>query len=40
MVSFPDPRDRPPFYMHDMIRGQPEFQRLEGDELVVSYENQ
>ncbi len=35
MVSFPDPRDRPPFYMHDMIRGQPQYVaetlgRLEG----------
>ncbi|HEX9340966.1 MAG TPA: SIS domain-containing protein [Thermoplasmata archaeon] len=23
MVSFPDPRDRHPYHMHDMIRGQP-----------------
>ena len=35
MVSFPHPRDRPPFYMHDMIRGQPHYVaetlgRLEG----------
>src|SRR6266705_363402 len=25
MVSFPHPRDRPPFYMHAMIRGQPQY---------------
>src|SRR5213596_1400692 len=35
MVSFPHPRDRPPFYMHDMIRSQPHYVaetvgRLEG----------
>ncbi len=25
MVAFPNPRSRPPFYMHGMIRGQPAF---------------
>lgn len=27
MVSFPNPRSRPPYHMHDMILGQPEYVR-------------